>query len=663
MLVLLAAYSAVLQTPSLATTLAQVQALLERRRVELGVPGAAFAIVKDGKIVLLKGFGLRDQERKLPVTPQTIFSVGSLTKSFTAMLTMKAVDERRLSLDDRPGKHLPYFRLADPQANAGVKVANLLDHTTGFRRTDLAWATDALSREELIRTVCGAKPAYSVGSRFAYQNVMYSALGEMLAHIYRQPYSALVSASIFKPLKMRRSNLSSAKSVADADHAIGYSPSTPHVPQSWDDDIPLQAAGSINSTAADMAKYLQAMIARGAPILSMKSYNDMTSAHVAARGDLSYGYGWYVGTWHGHKLVRHGGNVPGFASDMAFLPDEKLGYVLLTNVTDSPLTDESMDMILGSFFAQGAKPPQTDKAPPVKPLPEAAKRYAGTYKAEGLDSVFKVYLEGGRLMLAGTGQPTVQLLYDEGERFRMGPPAPADFTATFVTNGDNVDLRLEEGSARYVVHLVKATPQTLAPADLMKKVTTASGDAMLERRKSLRIAYDVIYENEGVTGKGLTTEHTPTTRENSVELYALGKHIGFIQHRYDGFEGYVEASWGKRRRISAGALANMAAASSFVRELNWQRLYSELTIMGTQAIDGEEAYVVQKIPKGGTPITDYYSSKSFLLKKREIGGNQSTTYSDYRQIDGVMFPFTIRHDDPQFGIITERVTQILFDSP
>ena len=158
--------------PDYSAPLAEIEKTIDAKRKELGIPGISLAIVKDDKIIYLKGLGLKDVEHKLPVTPDTRFAIGSATKAFTGMLAVMSADEGKLSLDDSPKKFLPYFTLRDPDAAAKITIRDLLSHRSGLNRTDLAMVTGLLTREELIRVAGMAKPTAKLGEKFQYQNVM-----------------------------------------------------------------------------------------------------------------------------------------------------------------------------------------------------------------------------------------------------------------------------------------------------------------------------------------------------------------------------------------------------------------------------------------------------------------------------------------------------------
>src|SRR5262245_55766889 len=173
--------SAPQQPPDLAEKLAKIEKEIEEKRKELGVPGVAVAIVKDDKVIFQKGFGLRDVERKLPVTADTVFAIASATKSFTAMAAVISQDEGKLTLEDSPKKYLSYFRLQDPEADARITVRDLLYHSSGLALADLVTSTGVLNRSEVIKVAGLAKPTAKFREKFQYQNVMYSAAGEVVA--------------------------------------------------------------------------------------------------------------------------------------------------------------------------------------------------------------------------------------------------------------------------------------------------------------------------------------------------------------------------------------------------------------------------------------------------------------------------------------------------
>src|SRR5204862_4369916 len=138
----------------------QLQAIedkAEARRKELGIPGMALAIVKDDQIIYIKGLGFKDFENKIAVTPDTQFAIGSATKAFTALTVLMSQDEGKLSIDDSPKKYLPYFKMYDPDTDKNIQIRDLMCHSSGLSRTDLAMVSGKLNRAELIEVTAQAK--------------------------------------------------------------------------------------------------------------------------------------------------------------------------------------------------------------------------------------------------------------------------------------------------------------------------------------------------------------------------------------------------------------------------------------------------------------------------------------------------------------------------
>src|SRR5579885_219401 len=242
-------------TPELDARLAAVEKAVDERRQELGIPGLSLVIVKDDKVIYMKGLGYKDFERKLAVTPDTLFAIGSSTKAFTSMLVAMAADEKKISLEDHPQKFIPYFKLRDADADEKITVRDLLSHRSGLNRTDLAMITGALNREELIRVAASAKPTAKLGEKFQYQNIMYSAAGECVAKAEGSTWEKLIASRIFAPLGMKASTLSVPDMQRAPDYSFGYvydedTKETRRVPTR---DIPRAAAATASASSRSRA--------------------------------------------------------------------------------------------------------------------------------------------------------------------------------------------------------------------------------------------------------------------------------------------------------------------------------------------------------------------------------------------------------------------------
>lgn len=345
----------------LSAKLAIIEKAVEAKRRSLNVPGAALAIVKDDRVVLLKGFGLRNVEAKLPVTPETLFAIGSCTKTFTALAAIISADEGKLSLDDSPKKFLPYFKLRDPEADAKVTLRDLLSHRTGLKmgeREETRYFNKD-SREDSVRAGMQAEPVAKFRERFEYSNVMYLAASEAIAKAQDSTWEELITSRIFKPLGMIASNFSITVMQQASDYSCGYSSDQKR------EKLPMQdlwigaPAAAINSNAKEMAQWLRLLLGNGSVdgkrLISEKGFQEMLAKLVRMDEEKSYGLGLIVEESHsyrGRPVYWHGGSVDGFTAMFWFLPDQKLGFAILTNASSSKLPQETVQIVRRNLVTQ-----------------------------------------------------------------------------------------------------------------------------------------------------------------------------------------------------------------------------------------------------------------------------------------------------------------------
>ncbi len=308
--------------------------------------GFAMAIVQDGKVILSKGYGLRDVKKNLPVTTKTLFAIGSATKSFTVTSLGVLVDQGKLDWDKPVRDYLPDFRLWDQFATERMTPRDLVTHRSGLPRHDLMWYNSPFSRQELFDRLRYLEPNKDFRTTFQYQNLMFMTAGYLAGHVAGTTWEQLVRKSIFEPLGMTSSNFSITESQKSADFSRGY-----QVVNDIPTDMPFRnidsigPAGSINSNIEDMTKYVMMHLAKGKGVVSATNEMQMMMPQMAIQapspdkevGDLSYGMGFFVTTYRGHKFVHHGGNIDGFSALVAFLPEDNIGLVILTNQNSSPL--------------------------------------------------------------------------------------------------------------------------------------------------------------------------------------------------------------------------------------------------------------------------------------------------------------------------------------
>jgi D-alanyl-D-alanine carboxypeptidase len=311
---------------------AAVDALVQKTMDARQIPGVSVAVIKDGKVVISKGYGLSDVEKGIKATEQTVYQLASVTKQFTSMATLMLVDQGKLSLDAKVSAILPGL----PEAWAPVTIRHLLTHTSGIKSyTDVFGAqkvadSRVFTSAEILALVKDAPLQFAPGERFAYCNTGYYLLGMVIEKVSGKPYGQLVSERIFKPLGM---TASAYDDYADARpiRARGYSTvngqTTPaehtHPSQPF-------AAGALVSTVVDLAKWDAALAAR--KFLKPASYDAMWTPPRLNDGKPStYAFGWGVDPYRGHARLSHGGGISGFSTFIARFPDDKVTVTALVN--------------------------------------------------------------------------------------------------------------------------------------------------------------------------------------------------------------------------------------------------------------------------------------------------------------------------------------------
>jgi CubicO group peptidase (beta-lactamase class C family) len=338
------------------------------------VPGLSIAIVKDGTVILAKGYGVRKLGAPAPVDENTLFGIGSNTKAFTTAALASLVDARRISWDDPVYQRLPGFQMYDPYVSHEMTIRDLLTHRSGMGLGEgdlLFWPHTTFSREDIIYRLRFMKPASSFRSHYAYDNLMYIAAGQIIPAVTGKTWEDYIREKILLPLGMTTTNLSNAAFKPNDDYAFPHSKVDGHLQAiefvNLDNAAP---AGSINSSAAEMAKWITLQLNRGKfptgneRLFSETQSREMWSAQTIlpagqASGPLAplstkfaaYALGWGLRDYHGRKLVGHTGGVAGFVSRVMLVPEENLGVVILTNAEQAGAFDSILYHILDHYFA------------------------------------------------------------------------------------------------------------------------------------------------------------------------------------------------------------------------------------------------------------------------------------------------------------------------
>jgi CubicO group peptidase (beta-lactamase class C family) len=328
----------------------ELDAFIEQARTTLGVPGAAVAVVAGGKVVYEKGFGARAMGASEPVTPSTLFMMGSITKSMTTMMEATLVDAGKLSWDTPVTKLLPSFALGDGDTTSRLVLWHTACACTGMPRRDLELVFEYahFTPEQRIASMRTMTPTTAFGETFQYSNLMVAAGGYAAAHAfdpkrsYNDAYDAAMRATVFGPVGMKSTTFDFA-AAKRADHAMPHAESidgTVHpIPLSEEDFVtPLRPAGASWSNLRDMERYVLTEMAKG---VTPEGKRVVSEANLLERrkprvrvGDLaSYGLGLGVGTFRDLPVVEHNGGTFGFTTMMFILPEQNVAILSLTNTS------------------------------------------------------------------------------------------------------------------------------------------------------------------------------------------------------------------------------------------------------------------------------------------------------------------------------------------
>jgi CubicO group peptidase (beta-lactamase class C family) len=326
----------------------EFDAYVQKAQKEWNVPGMAVVVVKDGNVLLSKGYGIRELGTTNAVDSKTLFACASTTKAMTAACMGILVDEGKVSWDDAVVKHLPGFQLYDPFVTREIKVRDLFVHDTGVGNADFLWGIMDVPSDEVLRKMRDVKPSYSLRSSFIYQNIFYVAAGKIIEKHSGKPWNVFMREKIFQPLAMTRT----VPLTADVNDT---NQTKPHykiegkitvIEHTKADEI--GPAGSVWSCADDMGKWMRVMIDSskysGGRLLSAKTWTEMfkpqvlvppgqfyPTAALTKPNWTTYGLGWFQHDYKGRKVNFHTGSLAGATAIHAQLPDEKLGVYVFGN--------------------------------------------------------------------------------------------------------------------------------------------------------------------------------------------------------------------------------------------------------------------------------------------------------------------------------------------
>src|SRR5688572_7687458 len=323
----------------------------EAARQEWKVPGMAITVVQDGKVILAKGYGVRDVGKATPVDADTLFGAMSTTKAMTAVTMGMLVDEGKLSWDDKVIKHLPEFRVADAYVTSELRIRDLFTHNGGMGNADFLWAwTPELSAAEIVKRMQYARPAYPFRGGYTYQNVMYAVAGQVIEKVSGMPWERFATERLFAPLGMKNTfatyggasshqNRSAAHFNVDGTITV--------IPEQTADSI--APAGAVWSTANDIARWINFMLGNttvnGKQLLKPATHQALLRPQaIVPPGQFyptvaltkphwtTYGLGWFQHDYRGGMVNFHTGSLAGRTAIIGLIPDKKMGVYIFGNV-------------------------------------------------------------------------------------------------------------------------------------------------------------------------------------------------------------------------------------------------------------------------------------------------------------------------------------------
>jgi CubicO group peptidase (beta-lactamase class C family) len=392
--------------------------------------GVTIAVVEKGKVVYTGGFGYRDLDKKLPVTENTQFAIGSCTKAFTASMLGMLQKDGVVDLDKPVRNYLPELKFQNEYTNDHCTLRDMMCHRTGLPRHDLSWYASWATRSELLDRIQYMEPTAELRAKWQYNNFMFMAQGVVIEKLTGKSWEENMKERILKPLGMDNTNVSTIDMEKTSDHSLAFiTKDSSIIPIPYRNIDAMGPAGSVNSCAKDMAKWLITWVNggkyNGKEIIPSSYVNEAMTVQMAIGAGLpgvenpdihfsGYGLAWGMASYRGHYRVEHGGGIDGFITTTGFFPSDSIGIFVSSNqggVTSSIrnfIADRLLKLPYRNWnkiiFDSDKKAIDAAKAVVkndslghqfnTKPSHEL-KNYTGTYKNPGYGSINITLKDGG----------------------------------------------------------------------------------------------------------------------------------------------------------------------------------------------------------------------------------------------------------------------------
>lgn len=659
--------------PSLDARLEWLAQRLDRARAQEHIPGLAIAVVRDGKVIFERGFGVANVGTGAPVTPETIFGIGSQTKAFTSMLCAMLVADGKMSFDDPVVKHMPAFALKDPERTAQVTIRDALSHRTGLQRTDLLWANGRVPRARAIEQLRHAEPFAPFRTAFLYSNLMFMVAGDVAATVAgAESWEALVKQRIFTPLGMSSTTARTSEAQDDPRRALGYQ--WEEGTSSWR-ELPMRVmdacgpAGSINSNVRDMSRWVAALLNNaefeGARLLADPALlrSELWKPQNPIGDGSSYGLGWMLATWRGRTIVHHGGNIDGYACMLALAPDDNLGFVLLHNTTMSALQDASRDLV---FKALLGGPDDFSETPPANALTEEQLRpYLGRYKFIG-DQELQAVIRDGKLALDIPGQTVYALKWPNEQGrwvFELTDAIEVSFTKS--DDGSVSSITMYQAGMEIPMPRVTGAPKyEIEPAKLSELVRSRLRG---EVPQTLRATGTLEWVHQGISGT-VTMVMSGNAHATVLDMGDFGR----IATGYDGTHAWIDSDLDAPRVLAGREAALARAQSPRVYFEDPLAFYETVEPVGKDSVRGRQCYRVRLTPKGGGPVvTTWFDAETgrplkeeqpMLANGHEMPGGSEIAYSGWERSGPIDFPTRISLKNNFQGTLRITIDSVELDA-
>jgi CubicO group peptidase (beta-lactamase class C family) len=464
----------------------QLEPMIQQVMKEQEVPGFAIALVRDQTIIYAEGFGVKNLERKNEkINPQSLFHMASITKPFVATSVMQLVEQGKVDLDSSVVKYLPYFRLKDERYKT-ITVRQMLGHISGMPDVqDYEWDKpqyDDGALERYVRTLTDKSLIAEPGTKFAYSNMAFEVLGDLIAKVSGETFEGYVQKHILKPLQMNSSTLlvkQAAPQLLTSPHVLNASYEVT-VSKVFPYNRMHSPSSTLYSNVVDMSRWAMANMNRGEldgrRILKASTYDEMWKP--AGEKFTRVGISWFLGEYRGHRTVSHGGGDTGFRSNLVMIPDLKIAVVMMSNFDGASslgeITPAALDIALGL------------KPEPLVIRIAIAKMVGRAIAKSGIDSAIAQYRDlkknqpqgydfsenqlnrlGYRLMQEGKLKEAIRILQLNVEAYPQSGNVYDSLGEAYMKNGDKQlaienyekSLKLDPGNANAVEMLKKLRGQ------------------------------------------------------------------------------------------------------------------------------------------------------------------------------------------------------------